>query len=319
VQGIAQGTGEGDEAAFGARFVDASFKEGKHRGCPSISHRMVKGDKNAPNRFRMLPLHLAMEGFLAYQMRGPEIMWSEYTKDAATQGLSPRVETSFSGTWLPGWREALALFEVHPQQVGVMVLVADALASVFVTSHPDDYWSLHRSLIEDFYGALIYEYGLLYPSVAIGETRIDPTKVKSVAELRAAVAQTRRDWTEFGELLSAGLLQREVRFETVRTLGAFTLERFIADLDPNEECHIGERIVREDGTLEYLKTFRLSAAQVRRGHLLKQLAAADWSLEACAELLRCTKDELVRRLSNAGFGYILKPHVLAAAQAGQRS
>ncbi len=37
---------------------------------------------------------------------------------------------------------------------------------------------------------------------------------------------------------------------------------------PNEECHIGERIVREDGTLEYLKTFRLSAAQVRRAYQL---------------------------------------------------
>jgi len=32
----------------------------------------------------------------------------------------------------------------------------------------------------------------------------------------------------------------------------FSLERFVPVFDPDVECHLGERMVREDGTLEYL-------------------------------------------------------------------
>ena len=39
----------------------------------------------------------------------------------------------------------------------------------------------------------------------------------------------------------------------------------------HEENHIGELIRRDDGSIEYLKTFRLSDVQARRAHLLQQL------------------------------------------------
>jgi DNA-binding NtrC family response regulator len=67
--------------------------------------------------------------------------------------------------------------------------------------------------------------------------------------------------------------------------------------------------VRDDGSLEYLKTYRLSAAQIRRAFLLQQLAAAAWNLDEAARSLDCTLEELARRLVNAGFGYLLKPAV----------
>jgi hypothetical protein len=76
------------------------------------------------------------------------------------------------------------------------------------------------------------------------------------------------------------------------------------------ECHLGERIVRADGTLEYLKTYRLSAAQVRRAYLLEQLAAAEWNMAQAAASLRCSVTELAQRLVGVGFGYLLKPAVL---------
>jgi transcriptional regulator with GAF, ATPase, and Fis domain len=82
---------------------------------------------------------------------------------------------------------------------------------------------------------------------------------------------------------------------------------------PSEENHLGEAIVHEDGTLEYLKTYRLSAAQTRRAYLLQQLALSGWKLADAAERLNATQDELVVRLRNAGFGYLLKAHVLEAA------
>jgi hypothetical protein len=272
---------DGEEAAFGSRFVEAKSKGSNGR----VLHRMVKRDKHSANRFRMLPMHLAMEGLLAYQFGGPSICWTEYSKQAITRGLSPRWEQSVKGSWLPGLQEALALFEVHPHQVGVMIFVADALASVFVTSHPNDYFELHHSLIEDFYGALLVEYGLLYPTTQIGETRIDASTIDSLAKLRNAVTRARDDWAAYAEFLAAGLFKRSVQFESVRHFGEFKLERFIAELDPAQECHIGERIIRTDGALEYLKTYRMSAAQVRRAHLLQKLATAEWNLEICAGTL----------------------------------
>ena len=51
---------------------------------------------------------------------------------------------------------------------------------------------------------------------------------------------------------------------------------------------MGEAIVRDNGRLEYLKTYRLSAAQTRRAYLLQLLAEADWHLDTAAEGLRVT-------------------------------
>jgi hypothetical protein len=168
---------------------------------------MVKREDDG--RFRMLPLHLAMEGFLALHFNGPDILWCEYSQHAARRGLDPRMESSVRGSWLPGFEEALPVFEIHPTQVGIMIFVAEALAAVVVLSHPEDYRRMHRSLIEDFFGELLYEYALLYPNVPRAETKLDAVRVNSLADLHAEVARARA------------------------------------------ECHIGERIVREDGTLEY--------------------------------------------------------------------
>ncbi|MBS2011420.1 MAG: hypothetical protein JST00_00800 [Deltaproteobacteria bacterium] len=301
-------TADGSSAALGAGLGERSEKS-----FVKIHHRMVKSEvkeaKGAPERFRMLPLHLAMEGLLALRFRGPDIVWKEYSEHAARFGLSPRIERSVRGAWLRGFDQALATFEIHPRQVGVLCFVAEAFASAFVVSHPDDYRRLHLSLLEDFYGDLLYQYALLHPELPRAETLVDVAGITSIAQLEGEIARVRDDWREYTALLADGLFGRDIDTETVRAMKPFTLERFLPKLDPNEECHIGERIVRDDGTLEYLKTFRLSHAQVRRAYLLEQLSLAEWNLDAASARLSCTKDELVTRLVNAGFGYLLRPHL----------
>lgn len=305
-------------AAQGASFGPAS--ETKKGRFVRLMHRMVKREQGegATSRFRMLPLHLALEGFLALHFNGPDIVWSEYSQQAIRKGLDPRTERAVRGTWLPGLEEALRIFEILPAQVGVLVFIADALACAFVLPHPDDYRRLHTSLLGDFFGDLLREYAILYPHSPPVHAPLDGAGVKTVDDLAERVARVRADWRAYAELLSAGLLGREVNVERVRSMGPFRLERFVPVFDPALECHIGERMVREDGTLEYLKTFRLSAAQIRRAYLLEQLAAAEWSLERAAESLRCTVPELSLRLVNAGFGYLLKPAVLQSLPRGNR-
>ncbi|HEU4408987.1 MAG TPA: hypothetical protein VFS43_27250 [Polyangiaceae bacterium] len=308
---VVASTSDGSEAAFGAKL---GREAGSCRGV-NLLHRMVKGEGSsaAGGQFRMLPLHLALEGFLALHFGGPDVLWGEYSRHAARFGLSPRSERGVSGHGLDGFDEALRVFEIAPSQVGSIVLVADALAAAFVVSHPDDYRRLHRSLLEDFYGELIYRYAILHPETARAEAEpIDGARVASLDDLRAELARARRQWADFAALAAGGLAGREVRAERVREAGPFRLERFSTKLHPDEECHIGERIVRADGALEYLKSYRLSAAQVRRGFLLEALAASGWRFDEAAERLGSTRDELARRLQNAGLGYILAPGLLAS-------
>src|SRR5690606_24389963 len=110
--------------------------------------------------------------------------------------------------------------------------------------------------------------------------------------------------------MAAGVLQAPLRWQTVAHAGPFRLRRFVSALRPGEDNHIGEAIVRDSGELEYCKTYRLSAAQVRRAYLLERLALCDWDLGRAAESLATTREGLYLRLRNAGFGYLLKEHVL---------
>ena len=133
-------------AAFGAQ-MHARGSQAPTRRTP-VLHRMAKRDDR--NALRFVPLHLAMEGFLALHFGGPDVAWHEYSREALASGLSPRSERAMPGVWIAGLEEALRVFEIHDDQVGVLVFVADALASAFVVPHPDDYRQLHRSLLGDF-------------------------------------------------------------------------------------------------------------------------------------------------------------------------
>lgn len=299
-------------AAFGTQLDSRDGKRfAKGPFTVRVAHRMVRREDK--NRLRLLPLHLAMEGFLALHFGGPDVAWGEYSRQALSKGLDPRSEGAVPGAWILGLEEALRVFEIHQRQVGVLLFVADALASAFVVPHPDDYRALHRTLLEDFYGSLMFQYGL-YATTSHMQASIDETQVSSLADLRRELGAMRSQWSTFHAEMAQGLLGKPLRAERVYRAGAFQLQRFATELDRSQENHIGEAIVRETGELEYLKTFRLSAAQTRRAFLLSQLGSQNWNLDATAALLKQSKDELIRRLEKAGFGYLLKEHVLEAAR-----
>ncbi len=303
-------------AAFGTQLQAADGKRvGKGLTASRIAHRMVRREDK--RRLRFLPLHLAMEGHLALHFGGPQIAWSEYSRQALTSGLDPRSEGSVGGEWIHGLEDALRLFEIHTDQVGVLVFVADALASAFVVPHPADYAALHRTLLEDFYGPLLYQYGL-YATAARMEVGLDEAKVSSLEDLRRELLVMRQAWSEHHLDMSRGLIGKGAAVERLYRAGPFQLQHFITTLDLDDENHLGEAIVRDTGELEYLKTYRLSAAQSRRTFLLQRLAAQQWNLEATAASLGQSKEELIRRMEKAGFGYLLREQVLVAARLKRR-
>ncbi|MER8184614.1 hypothetical protein [Kitasatospora sp. NPDC094015] len=269
------------------------------------------GRRGVRARLRFLPQHLAVDGYLARHLGGPPIAWEQWSQRAIRHGLPPRAEEAYLGAEVRGLADALRVFEIHQGQCGLMVFAADALAGAFVVPHPDDYRALHPTLVQDLFGELIHHYATLMAPVPEYRARIPGAGIRSLADLRAAADGAEADWARFHEeVQAAGLLDPGYRVRQLHRLGRFTLSRLLPPFVPKQENHLGEAITGPDGRIAYLKTFRLSESQVRRGHLLDRLAAHDWHLARTAAELGTTEEQLGIRLESAGFGSLLRQDVL---------
>ncbi|MFI6985108.1 ARPP-2 domain-containing protein [Embleya sp. NPDC050154] len=305
------GTDADPSAAFGTQLQErpATPSSARMRAPRRALRRMAH--RESSNRLRFLPMHLAMEGYLSLHFGGPSIVWEEWTDRAVRKGLSPRTEEAFCGCVVRGLADALKVFEIHRGQCGVALYVADTLASVFVVPHPADYRALHTTLLEDLYGEVLFHYANYVEAVPDFVVAIDGERVSSLANLRREAAEQSRAWERFHHLMLAGLTgEGAYTSESVYRMGSFELTRFLPSFRLDEENHIGERITHEDGRLAYCKTFRLSPAQTRRGHLLANLRAHEWDLVATATALHTTPSELTRRIRDSGFEGLLRQHVV---------
>ncbi|MBE8471917.1 ARPP-2 domain-containing protein [Streptomyces justiciae] len=304
---VAEWTGDGTPAAaYGTQLAEGPAEQGSVAAVRLHFHRRMARQEGR-RRLRFLPLHLALEGYLALHFGGPTIAWEEWSRQALSQGLSPRVEAAYLGLQVPGLADALSVFEIHPGQCGVLVYLADALAAAFVVPHPEDYRTLHPTLVQDLYGDLVHHYATLMPPVPDFRARIADTGIRSLGELRAAAAEQTDRWEEFHDTtMAAGLVEQESNWQRVRRMGRFTLSRFLPEFRPKQDNHIGEAILDERGRTVYLKTFRLSENQVRRGFLLSRLAAHDWHLADTATEFGIDDAALAKRLETAGFGHLLR-------------
>ncbi|RUP68080.1 hypothetical protein SSPNP10_11660 [Streptomyces sp. NP10] len=302
-----RGPGAGRQsAAYGTQFAGGDAP--RTIALPPVPHhRMAK--RRPGDRLRFLPLHLALEGYLALHFGGPSTAWEEWSRTALRDGLSPRAEDAYLGLSVRGLADALRIFEIHPGQCGVMVYVSDALAAAFVVPHPDDYRLLHASLVEDLYGELVHQYALYGAPVAGTPVRIGGAEhIRDLGELRSAARAQERAWAEAHDTLFAReLLDTSYAFDRVYRMKSFTLWRFLPPfVRDGGGQHIGETITDHRGQVAYLKTFRLSDTQIRRGHLLRTVAGADWELDRAAAALGSSREELVRRMRAAGFSALLK-------------
>ncbi|MER5726859.1 hypothetical protein ABT084_00655 [Streptomyces sp. NPDC002138] len=316
---VASWTGDGTPAAAYGTQLSADGDAAPTATMGLRFHRRM-ARRQAKDRLRFLPMHLALEGYLALHFGGPSIAWDEWSQRAIRQGLSPRVEEAYLGAEVSGLADALRVFEIHPGQCGVMIYVADALAAAFVVPHPDDYRALHPTLVRDLYGELIHHYALLMPPVQDFRARIPDARVRSLADLRTAAAEQEHAWTRFHDAtMAATLLDGAYSWQTVYRMGRFALSRFLPPFLPKQDNHIGEAITDDTGRVVYLKTFRLSESQVRRGHLLSRLASHDWHVADTAAGLGVTEAQLGLRLESAGFGFLLRQDVLDAYRKQERS
>ncbi|MCB9691028.1 MAG: hypothetical protein H6736_04360 [Alphaproteobacteria bacterium] len=267
-----------------------------------VLNRMVLRD--GPRGFRILPLHLALEGFLALAFGGPDVAWRYWSEAVLREGLSPRSERVVPGASVPGLREALAVFERHPDQCGMLVFVGDQLASATVVGHPDDYAALHDTLLLDGYGTLFAQWGWAFRDVPPLDVQLRGTDLRAI---RASLHEARASWSAFTVGLADGLFPADVTVQHVRSVGPRRLVRFATDMRPGREAHIGEALLDASDRVVYLKTFRLDRGQARRGYLLTELVRAGWNLQQLADDQGHGYPERVRAdLEAAELGWMLR-------------
>jgi hypothetical protein len=258
-------------------------------------------------RVHFVPHQTALEAFLPLTFRSPAIAWKEWSTRAFRRTLPQYGEPLHAGYDVEGLADALRVFEIHHGQCGVLLYVADALAAAVVTPHPDDYRALHPTLIEDAFGELIWRYAHLHGESPDFRARLDAAAVGTVADLRAAIDAVRREWSDFHDgVMAAGLLDAEYVFTGEYQMERYTLQRFRPRFEPGREAHVGEAITDEDGRLAYLRTFRLSETQSRRGRLLQTLSENNWNLEAAAAAMGIVVAALAARLDAAGYAALLR-------------
>ena len=294
-----------DDSPVVARCTQLDYADGK-KIIGGLSKAIFRTRKKIDrNRLRFLPLHLAMEGFLSMFCGRPTIAWKDYSRYSRSQGLNLPWDISYGGRSILGLEDALRVFEIHQKQVGVIIFVAEELASIFVVPTPEDYRALHTTLLQDFYGELIFQYACMYQTIYPLKVTVDDDKINDLEDLRREIKQIKTSWADWQGFMASSLLERPVKAQKVYQAGAFTLQRFLTELDSDSVNHIGEAIVRDTGELEYLKTYRLSEVQSKRIHLLTKLAEYDWNLDATAAGLNISRNELIKRFKRTGLDYLL--------------
>jgi hypothetical protein len=293
-------------ASLGGQLSDKSDQFGGVKVLRRMAQRENRGEEK--NSLRFLPLEMAMEGFMGMFFKGPTIAWQEYSRRSRSTGLSPRTEYSITGRSISDLSEALRVFEIHENQVGVLLFVGEMLATAFILPHPEDYRDLHETLLTDAYGETFYYYGL-YGQAQDLKCSIKEQNIHNLADLRSALTKMRQEWSEVQSMMSEDLLQRPIQSQQIYQAGVFSLQRFITDLDRTRTNYIGESIVDDNGDLQYLKIYGLSAVQTRRAYLLQTLDQHNWQLEKAAISLNETLPSLVKRMEKADLGYLINNQI----------
>ncbi len=262
--------------------------------------------RQAPNQLAFLPNALAIEGFMVRHFKGPDVAWLDYQRSVRRGSLGVRSEPSVPGWYLKGMAEALAIFEFAPDQVGTALFLDEELVGCFITPHPEDYARLHESLLSDHFADYLIHYGYLRYAKREG-LKLNSQAIVDLQSLacefaRAKAAESAREVYRLG-VIEGRALDTQIVYRT----DVFTLERFVTQLQGGDNF-AGEVIVRDDGTVEYLKLFRLSRGQSRRLHLLSTLARHSWNFEEAApDLGQKTREDVARSFVEADLGYLLNP------------
>lgn len=267
---------------------------------------VVRPDRSRVDRVRFMSMQLAIESYLELFHKRPMVSSRVFSQEVLRHGLREQSVHGVRGERVRFLSEALRVFEIHDNQCGMVLMLNGRLASVFVVPHPEDYRQLHDSVLLDIYGEVFRNlYGQPYEDQST--MKIAEQGIKSLEDLSRAYELARHQWASQQIDWSSELLGQPVHSQPVYQAGPFSVQRFISPLVAGDDGHVGEAIVRADGRMEYLKTFRLNRRQVRRARMVKALADHDWSLHGAAKALGMRSVAQLRQEAGyIGLGYLFR-------------
>ncbi|WP_017583673.1 ARPP-2 domain-containing protein [Nocardiopsis valliformis] len=297
-------------AAYGTHLLSPFEPPGPER--ISLAARRGQASRAERDRPRFLPWELNVEGHLALCFRAPQIAWEHLNRTRLrTDRMSAPAEAAYLGREVGDLARALEVFEIHPDQCGVALYVTDELVSVQLAPHPHDYRLLHPSLLLELFGETLYTRGLMTPAAPSLYQPLRAEGVRTLAELRQAVDESRAASARgHDELMLSSLTAQHSELSRRGAHGGFTLFGFRPAFTRDGDQHVGEAVTGPDGHTAYLSSFRLSPSQVRRGHLLRVLDENEWRIDLAARALGTGHADLLTRLERTGLAYLLNPDVL---------
>lgn len=264
---------------------------------------------------RFLPLNVAMESFLSSYFNCFDIKWEEYSRKGSKYGLSPRYDQVYSGQSLSELENALRVFELHKNQVGVLLFVADALASIFIVPNPYDYKELHYSLLKDFYGETIYFYSIYHKNLQSFKTEFDESKITKISDFNNELQRIKADLANFYTMMANNVIKRKVSIKKLYDIKNYSLNYFFTEeMGKYSENYIGETIFDENYNIHYMKLYRISEEQIKRFVLLKLLDDNDWHIEQSAKTINLSKDEFILKMYKLELGHLLQPKYIDQAK-----
>ena len=271
----------------------------------------ITGKKKKAKKIRVLPFHMAMEGFLSIAFSPPKTAHAELSDFARKHGLGFRCEWSCDSSQIPGLHRAMQIFEIHEKQVGMLLFVNNSLSSSFIVSHPDDYRKLHFTLLQDSYSELIAHYSELPAaeldySISISDHSAAVKKITSIDALERSYREACRLRDQYVRDLTKSLFNKPIRQKPLFKLSGASLFSFHNDLKNclgSDEAHIGEALI-EKGKIQYLKSYRLSSKQLEKGAFLQILEESNWSPQAVRWKLNLDKNAWQRKIQKLGLSYL---------------
>jgi hypothetical protein len=206
--------------------------------------------------FIILPYSLRHKAIKMKDKSGYSRLWEDislFNREVGIKKGTAHLEY-FYQTFSEELEEFIAQFEIEPDQVGAIILIANQVVGIELAPNPDYWKNVWEPLIRSCYGAETIRQLLLNPDVR-GEGKLSPEEIENISsidDLESVIAKLKNTNQAKVEEIIENLLdkkmQAEVDITTTQQSGSIDSQFELLTLE--EEIYRGQ-VVREDGVVVY--------------------------------------------------------------------
>lgn len=206
--------------------------------------------------FIILPYSLRHKAIKMKDKSGYSRLWkdiSQFNREVGIKKGTAHLEY-FYQTFSDELEEFIAQFEIEPDQVGAIILIANQVVGIELAPNPDYWKNVWEPLIRSCYGAETIRQLLLNPDVR-GEGKLSPEEIENISsidDLETVIAKLKNANQAKVEEIIENLLDKkmhaEVDITTTHQSGSTDSQFELLTLE--DEIYKGQ-VVQEDGVVVY--------------------------------------------------------------------